>query len=105
MYPTKLIPKGDKKGYSGKNIVVPVNFFYLAPDAQAVSIIGDFNNWQPNANPMIRQPDGSWRIQLPIHHGHHAYQFLVDGTPVLDPRGQGVTRNRRNERSSLIAVS
>ncbi|HVY70552.1 MAG TPA: isoamylase early set domain-containing protein [Verrucomicrobiae bacterium] len=105
MYPTKLQPKGLAKGYSAKNVKVPVNFFHLAPDAQSVCVIGDFNNWQPDVNPMTRQPDGSWRVQLMLNHGHHMYQFLVDGAPMLDPRAQGVTRNIRNERSSLIAVS
>ena len=33
------------------------------------------------------------------------YQFLVDGEPMLDPRANGVARNTRNERASLIAVS
>jgi len=35
---------------------------------------------------MRRQPDGGWVLQVPLHHGHHLYQFLVDGTPVLDPK-------------------
>lgn len=83
----------------------PINFFCFAPEATHVSLVGDFNDWQPTAHPMNRQPDGSWTAQVPLHHGHHMYQFLVDGKPVLDPRAHGVARNRRNERASLIAVS
>jgi 1,4-alpha-glucan branching enzyme len=83
----------------------PVNFYCVAPGAQAVTIVGDFNQWQPEASPMKRQPDGSWTGQVCLHHGHHHYQFLVDGQPMLDPRAQGIGRNAQNERVSVIAVS
>lgn len=83
----------------------PVNFFCFAPEAKRVSLVGDFNDWQPGAHPMTRQPDGSWTIQVPLHHGHHLYRFLVDGQPTLDPRANGVGRDARHERASLLAVS
>ena len=83
----------------------PVNFICHAPEATQVSLVGDFNQWQPDALAMQRQPDGAWMIQVAIHHGHHHYMFLVDGKPTLDPRAQGIARNERNERVSLIAVS
>lgn len=91
--------------YSAKNNVRPTNFLYFAPQAKNVSVIGDFNNWSPNANPMKRQPDGGWTAQVPLTHGHHHYLFCVDGVTTLDPRAQGIGRNAKNERVSLIAVS
>lgn len=96
---------GPKNRYSAKSSTRLINFTYLNPTARSVSVIGDFNHWHPSANPMMRQPDGGWSVQIPMHHGHHRYQFLVDGSPVLDPRAQGVSRNERNEKVSLIAVS
>ena len=86
-------------------MVKPVNFYFLVQDAGQVFLTGDFNDWNPVSHPMIRQPDGAWRIQVPLHHGHHRYQFLVDGKPALDPRAHGVTRNDLGERVSLLAVS
>ena len=50
-------------------------------------------------------PDGNWRGEVPLHHGHHLYAFVVDGKLTLDPRAQGISRNEKNERVSLIAVS
>lgn len=96
---------GGGSRYSAKNNVRPTNFLYFAPQARHVSIIGDFNNWSPNAHPMKRQPDGGWTAQIPLTHGHHQYQFLVDGAAVLDPRAQGAARNEKNERVSIVAVS
>jgi 1,4-alpha-glucan branching enzyme len=91
--------------YSAKKMSKPVNFVCVAPLAKAVYLTGEFNAWDPLANPMHRQPDGAWLLQIPLHHGHHQYRFVVDGKPVLDPRAQGVARNRQGERASLIAVS
>jgi 1,4-alpha-glucan branching enzyme len=82
-----------------------INFFCIAPRASCVTVIGDFNDWAPDHTPMKRQPDGAWHAQILLHHGHHHYQFLVDGVPTLDPRAQGIARNHRNERVALIAVS
>jgi 1,4-alpha-glucan branching enzyme len=92
-------------GYSAKNIIKPVPFICLAPDARQVHISGDFNDWDPVAHPMKRTPDGAWRVELQLNHGHHHYLFLVDGKPTLDPRAQGVARNEKNEKVSLVAVS
>lgn len=91
--------------YSASNTGKPVNFFCTAPQAQSVFLVGDFNQWNPKAAPMKRQPDGNWLTQVTLKHGHHRYLFLVDGAPVLDPRAQGVSRNEKNERVSLLAVS
>ncbi|MDP6892265.1 MAG: isoamylase early set domain-containing protein [Verrucomicrobiota bacterium] len=95
----------DNKRYSAKGMAKPVNFLCIAPEAQEVCIIGDFNDWKPDSNPMKRQIDGAWSIQIDLHHGHHRYQFLIDGKATLDPRANGVVRNETNERVSLIAVS
>ena len=91
--------------YSAKRMSKPVNFVCHAPSAKRVFLTGDFNGWNPEAHPMHRQPDGAWLLQVPLHHGHHQYRFLVDDKPVLDPRANGVARDRTGQRASLIAVS
>ncbi|MEO6184360.1 MAG: isoamylase early set domain-containing protein [Verrucomicrobiota bacterium] len=91
--------------YSAKKMAKPVNFICLAPEATAVSLIGDFNDWHPTAHPMKRQADGAWLVQVQLNHGHHHYQFFVDGKPTLDPRAQGIARNEKNEKVSLLSVS
>ena len=35
-----------------------------APAAQAVSLIGDFNNWNREANPLTPSPSGVWNLEL-----------------------------------------
>lgn len=74
-------------------------------NARSVSVIGDFNNWDPAAHPMTQGVDGAWRAHIPIAHGHHHYLILVDGKPTLDPQSNGVARNEKNEKVSVLAVS
>ena len=83
----------------------PVNFVCNATLAQSVSLVGDFNEWNPGAHPMKQMPDRSWLLKVDLKHGHHRYAFLVDGVLTLDPRAQGITRNDKGERVSLVPVS
>ena len=91
--------------YSAKKMSKPINFICVAPLAKAVFLAGDFNGWDHASLPMQRQPDGAWLLQLPLHHGHHRYCYLVDGQPALDPRAQGVARGPKGEKVSLMSVS
>lgn len=91
--------------YSAHRNLREVRFFCVAESATSVSVVGDFNDWAAGANPMTRTPDGVWAAVVALRHGHHRYAFWVDGQLTLDPRAQGVTRNERGERVSLVPVS
>ena len=91
--------------FSAERTLHQVNFSCLAPSAKQVSLVGDFNQWNPLASPMHRMPDGGWVLSLAIYHGHHQYYFLIDGRPTLDPRSLGTVRNEQGEAASLVAVS
>jgi 1,4-alpha-glucan branching enzyme len=91
--------------YSARKNTKPVPFVCWAPDAKVVCVMGDFNDWDPAAHTMKRQPDGAWRLDVPLAHGHHHYMYVVDGKAILDPRAQGTSRDHRGEKVSLISVS
>ena len=98
-------PIGAAPRYSAKRNLHNANFYCHAPHARQVSLVGDFNDWDSKATPMIRQKDGHWMAGLKLGHGYHQYLFLVDGNPVVDPNAVGKVRNERNEEVSLRAVS
>jgi 1,4-alpha-glucan branching enzyme len=102
---SELISTRSQRLYSARRQQHYVTFYCDAPGVESVTLVGDFNGWDAAATPMRRTPDGRWMARLELHHGHHRYLFLVDGTPTLDPNGSGVTRNDRNEEVSLISVS
>ena len=99
---TRTLPP---RRYSARRTQHHVTFYCDAPKAQQVSLVGDFNEWDPAATPMRRMPDGRWMASVELTHGHQRYLFVVDGKPRLDPQANGIARNDRNEPVSLIAVS
>jgi hypothetical protein len=64
-----------------------VKFVLVAPQAARVSLVGDFNRWDPAATPMERTPTGgTWSVVVPLRAGRHEYAFVVDGNQWLpDP--------------------
>jgi 1,4-alpha-glucan branching enzyme len=91
--------------YGYQKTLRAVNFICHAPEAKSVRLVGDFNGWNPAAHPMKQMPDRCWLLTVELKHGHHRYAFLVDGVLTLDPRAQGITRNDKGERVSLVPVS
>jgi 1,4-alpha-glucan branching enzyme len=95
----------NKNRYGGAKTMRALNFICNAPQAQTVSLVGDFNQWNATSHPLKRMPDHAWMITVELKHGHHRYAFLVDGVLTLDPHAQGITRNDQGERVSLVPVS
>jgi 1,4-alpha-glucan branching enzyme len=85
-------------------VVESISLQCVAPRARSVCLVADFNGWNPKAQPMKTQADGSWIVNLLLSDGHHHYQFLVDGEAVLDPEAMCVFSQDRNEKVSLIAI-
>ncbi len=63
-----------------------VTFRVWAPNARAVSVVGDFNGWNPEASPMKKSKDGLWETKLKGIENFATYKYAVvkcDGTLVL----------------------
>lgn len=60
-------------------------FSLLAPQAQQVSVAGDFNLWRPDQFPMKKDRRGRWTLEVPVPPGRQRYRFRVDGTWLTDP--------------------
>ncbi len=91
--------------YSAKQFHQPVNFSCDAPDAHAVYLCGDFNDWDTEAHPMKRQTDGTWQSEVHLNTGEHHYWFQVDGKPVLDPRADRRDHDLQDHKVSLLMVA
>ncbi len=64
---------------------LPVRFAVEAPEAVHVSIVGDFNGWNPAGLPLHRMPDGrTWEVEVGLAPGRYAYAFVVDGRLARD---------------------
>ena len=54
-------------------------FLLWAPNAKSISVVGDFNGWDPEANPMERIEGGCWAAFIGgLWHGY-LYKYCVTG--------------------------
>ncbi len=53
-------------------------------DAKAVSVVGNFNNWDMFNLPMFKTDDG-WEMSIDLPKGKYFYKFIVDGYWTNDP--------------------
>jgi len=67
--------------------VAGVAFSVWAPSARRMSVVGEFNGWDTDATPMVREGSGkTWSARIPLQPGRHEYAFVVDGQRwVVDP--------------------
>lgn len=83
-----------------------VQFMLVAPNAQTVSVVGDFNDWDPAATPLREAADaGVWTITVPLTAGRHQYVFMVNGnrwTP--DPAAPLAVEDSFGMPNSVITV-
>jgi len=58
-----------------------VHFSYEAPNASTVHLAGEFNGWDPTANPMSDEDgDGVWEITVELQAGRtYEYKYVIDG--------------------------
>ncbi len=70
------LPLGSTRDEGGE-----VRFDLILPiKAEAVSIVGDFNDWDESRTPMVRRgSEGTWSVRVPLSPGRYTYAFVVDG--------------------------
>ncbi|MEP6574161.1 MAG: isoamylase early set domain-containing protein [Gemmatimonadota bacterium] len=84
--------------------VHPVRFTVRAPESSGVSLVGDFNNWNPGASP-LRKVNGSWTVTLPLRPGRYRYTFVVGGRTWLpDPARPAAPADDFGRPTSVITV-
>lgn len=69
---------------------VLIQFRLDAPDAQQVSLAGDFTGWKAEYQ-LVQSSSGVWTIVVPLNQGMHEYAFIIDGEQwVSDPLAPAV---------------
>lgn len=76
------------------------------PGAEQVSLVGDFNGWDPTATPLVRHPaSGRWTVAVPLTPGRHRYAYMVnDSVWTLDPTAPRAVDPDFGSPSSVIVV-
>jgi len=62
------------------------SFVLYAPGKHVISLVGNFNDWDPAADPMHCDENGWWWLLKDLPKGRYQYQYLIDGEIlVADP--------------------
>jgi hypothetical protein len=89
----------------GSSAMLPVRFSVVAPNAASVSIVGDFNAWNPATLPMKRSADGKlWEVEVRLPLGRYPYAFMVDGRIEPDPAAPRTTDDGFGTPNSVLMV-
>lgn len=83
-----------------------ISFTLDAPGASRVTLVGDFNNWDPAATPLVRVSEtGRWETVVPLTPGRYQFTFVVDGSQwVRDPLLPQATGDDFGQPTSVITV-
>lgn len=81
-----------------------LQFVLVAPQAASVSLVGDFNDWDPKRSPM-QTAQGVWATALRLSPGRYRYAFLVNGTEWrADPDAPPAHDDEFGTPSSVVTV-
>jgi hypothetical protein len=81
-----------------------LTFVYIGTAGRQVSISGDFNNWDPFADPLKESEPGVYTIGIRVRPGSHYYCFFTNGTRIIDPLNPGVAKDPAGNTVSYFSV-
>ena len=85
-----------------------VYFAVWAPNAKSVSVVGDFNDWDPNANPMTKAgPIGVYEVFVPGAREGDLYKYAItaqDGRVLMKADPYAFSAEKRPGTASRVAV-
>jgi Carbohydrate-binding module 48 (Isoamylase N-terminal domain). len=87
-------------------VAVPQQFVLENSHAHSISVVGDFNKWNPASARMERSGNGTlWSAIVPVLPGRHMYGFMIDDSIfVLAPGGQTVRDPDLGTEASVLLV-
>ncbi len=82
--------------------MVPVVFSLDAPDASSVAVVGDFNQWNPKSNLLVKG-ENVWSTEILLKKGNtYLYNFLIDGDKwITDPTQMNIVVDSFGTKSVL----
>ena len=95
-----------RRRISGSN-VVKVSFILPADDSRLpASVVGDFNEWNPEADPMVRRSNGTFSAVVPlIADATYLFRYRSeDGTWFNDEAADDYEPNAHDSTDCLIEL-
>ncbi len=73
-------------------------------EATLISLVGDFNHWNPENDLMEREPGGVWRLVKRLPPGRYRYMYIVDGRWVPDVYNEKSAADENGDIVSILEV-
>jgi 1,4-alpha-glucan branching enzyme len=90
---------------NGKEHLKRVTLSYRMPDAQSVSVAGDFCDWQTDRCRLKKDKKGVWTTTITLAPGRYEYRLVVDGEWVNDPNCAERATNEFGGENCVLQVS
>ncbi|MCM4161109.1 glycoside hydrolase [Antarcticibacterium flavum] len=75
-----------QKKYLKSKPVCKVTFVVPAEEAKEVSVVGDFNEWDPAAHPLKKQRNGNFKGTFDLQKDKsYEFKYLIDGNYTNEP--------------------
>jgi len=68
-----------------KTVEGELSFSYEALPGKIISLVGDFNQWDPYSHVLEETAPGFYTITIRVSDGRHFYYFYIDGQKHYDP--------------------
>lgn len=81
-----------------------IEFRIYKPEAKIISVVGDFNMWNPENDLLGKGSDGIWRLKKKISSGFYRYKFIVDGRWIPDFYNKESTLDNTGDLCSVLRV-
>lgn len=82
-----------------------VTFKIWAPNAGAVYLVGDFNDWKISPDyKLSNTPNGIWLTSVRIGPGSYKYAFSVDGQQRMDDANNDAVGDGSGGRVSVLTI-
>jgi hypothetical protein len=80
--------------------------FILPADVGPVSVVGDFNGWDPLAHPLRKRSNGTRSVTVDLEPGAHPFRYLGETTGFFDEADADSTEpNGFGDTHSVLSVN
>jgi 1,4-alpha-glucan branching enzyme len=80
--------------------------FFLVDEGKPVSLVADFNDWDPCAHPLRKRSNGTRSVAVVLASGDRTrFRYLADGEWFDDPEGDAIEPNGIGQTHTVVVAA